>query len=227
MAAMREGARLRLDYSARSLWSVDRVIEDIRQEAAPFAAVELVLRGFGAYAGEVIARRTGGEWWSGGGDHWVRTPDGRLWDPIDEAAAATRATAPSACCAATPATGERARSRPSARCGVSARRGAASGEPTAGTCRRRPCDGEEAAGGGVAADGTPGDREGRPDGAPDRRVPGGPCRRAGRPAGGGREAVRGGRRPYRLVRAAGPVPGPADGTAPRRAASPCPGAGAR
>ncbi|WP_030228767.1 hypothetical protein [Streptomyces sp. NRRL WC-3626] len=85
VAAMREGARLRLDYSARSLWSVDRTIGEIRREAAPYAAVELVLRGFGAYAGEVIARQTGGEWSAYGGDHWVRTPDGRLWDPIDEA----------------------------------------------------------------------------------------------------------------------------------------------
>jgi len=85
VAAMREGARLRLDYSARSLWSVDRMIEGIRRESAPYAAVETVLRGFGAYAGEVIVRQTGGEWWASGGDHWVRTPDGRLWDPIDEA----------------------------------------------------------------------------------------------------------------------------------------------
>ncbi|MBT2412880.1 hypothetical protein J7I94_20330 [Streptomyces sp. ISL-12] len=85
VTALREGARLRLDYSARSLWSVDRMIEGIRREEAPYAAVETVLRGFGAYAGEVIVRETGGEWWAGGGDHWVRTPDGRLWDPIDEA----------------------------------------------------------------------------------------------------------------------------------------------
>ncbi|MCT7354655.1 hypothetical protein N4P33_21200 [Streptomyces sp. 15-116A] len=85
VAAMREGARLRLDYSAHSLWSVDRMIEGIRRESAPYAAVETVLRGFGAYAGEVIVRQTGGEWWSSGGDHWVRTPDGRLWDPIEEA----------------------------------------------------------------------------------------------------------------------------------------------
>ncbi|MFG2511631.1 hypothetical protein [Streptomyces sp. NPDC048584] len=85
VAAMREGARLRLDYSARSLWSVDRTIGEIRREAAPYAAVELVLRGFGAYAGEVIVRQTGGEWSAYGGGHWVRTPDGRLWDPIDEA----------------------------------------------------------------------------------------------------------------------------------------------
>ncbi|GGW89782.1 hypothetical protein GCM10010383_19020 [Streptomyces lomondensis] len=82
---MREGARLRLDYSAQSLWSIDRMIEGIRGEGAPLAAVEEVLRGFGAYAGEVMARQTGAEWWASGGDHWIRTPDGRLWDPIDEA----------------------------------------------------------------------------------------------------------------------------------------------
>ncbi|MFF5884527.1 hypothetical protein [Streptomyces sp. NPDC012589] len=85
VAAMREGARLRLDYSAHSLWSVDRMIGAIRQEGAPIAALEAVLRGFGAYAGEVIVRQAGGEWWATGGDHWVRTPDGRLWDPFDEA----------------------------------------------------------------------------------------------------------------------------------------------
>ncbi|MFI1730518.1 hypothetical protein ACH40E_15045 [Streptomyces acidicola] len=82
---MREGARVRLDYSARSLWRVDRMIEEIRREGTPWAAAERVLRGFGAYAGEVIVRESGGEWVSGGGDLWVRTPDGRLWDPIDEA----------------------------------------------------------------------------------------------------------------------------------------------
>ncbi|MEU8585434.1 hypothetical protein AB0C59_00235 [Streptomyces sp. NPDC048664] len=85
VTAMREGARLRLDYSAQSLWRVDRTIEEIRSQGAPFAAVERVLRGFGAYAGEVVVKLTGGEWWATGGDHWVRTPDGRLWDPVDEA----------------------------------------------------------------------------------------------------------------------------------------------
>ncbi|MCZ9354462.1 hypothetical protein NGM36_32655 [Streptomyces mutabilis] len=84
-AVLREGARLRLDYSAQSLWRVDRVIDGIRREGAPYAAVETVLRGLGAYGGEVIVRQAGGEWWATGGDHWVRTPDGRLWDPIDEA----------------------------------------------------------------------------------------------------------------------------------------------
>ncbi|WP_280887436.1 hypothetical protein [Streptomyces sp. LBL] len=85
VAMMREGARLRLDYSAQSLWRVDRMIEGIRKEGTPYAAVESVLRGFGAYAGEVIARQSGAEWWATGGDHWLRTPDGKLWDPIDEA----------------------------------------------------------------------------------------------------------------------------------------------
>ncbi|MCX3285428.1 hypothetical protein ACFZDB_07495 [Streptomyces luteogriseus] len=85
VATMREGARLRLDYSAQSLWSIDRMIEGIRREGAPDAAVQEVLRGFGAYAGEVMARHSGAEWWATGGDHWIRTPDGRLWDPIEEA----------------------------------------------------------------------------------------------------------------------------------------------
>ncbi|MFF4469338.1 hypothetical protein ACFYZ3_07235 [Streptomyces sp. NPDC001599] len=85
VATMREGARLRLDYSAQSLWRVDRMIDGIRGEETPYAAVETALRGLGAYAGEVIVRQAGGEWWTTGGDHWVRTPDGRLWDPIDEA----------------------------------------------------------------------------------------------------------------------------------------------
>ncbi|WDV54046.1 hypothetical protein PV963_28640 [Streptomyces coeruleorubidus] len=85
VATMREGARLHLDYSAQSLWSIDRMIEGIRREGTPYAAVREVLRGFGAYAGEVMARQTGAEWWATGGDHWIRTPDGRLWDPIDEA----------------------------------------------------------------------------------------------------------------------------------------------
>jgi hypothetical protein len=82
---MRERARLRLDHSAQSLWSVDRTIEEIRRDGAPYAAVETVLRGFGAYAGEVIARHTGAEWLETGDGLALRTPDGRLWDPHAEA----------------------------------------------------------------------------------------------------------------------------------------------
>ncbi|QOV42546.1 hypothetical protein IPT68_22300 [Streptomyces chromofuscus] len=85
VATLREGARLRLDYSAQSLWRADRVIDELRREGTPYAAAENILRGLGAYAGEVIVRQGGAEWWASGGDHWIRTPDGRLWDPIDEA----------------------------------------------------------------------------------------------------------------------------------------------
>ncbi|WP_338896432.1 hypothetical protein WBG99_12665 [Streptomyces sp. TG1A-60] len=85
VAMMREGARVRLDYSTQSLWRVDRMIEEIRREGAPFAAVEGVLRGFGAYGGEVVVRWAGGEWVESGGGYWVRARDGRFWDPFDEA----------------------------------------------------------------------------------------------------------------------------------------------
>ena len=85
VAMMREGARVRLDYSTQSLWRVDRMIEEIRQEGAPYAAVEGALRGFGAYGGEVVVRSAGGEWVESGGGYWVRTWDGRFWDPLDEA----------------------------------------------------------------------------------------------------------------------------------------------
>ncbi|MER6675781.1 hypothetical protein [Streptomyces sp. NPDC000983] len=85
VSTMREGARVRLDYSAQSLWRVDRMIDDLRREGTPAEAVDGVLRGLGAYAGEVIARQTGAQWWASGGDHWIRTPDGKLWDPIEEA----------------------------------------------------------------------------------------------------------------------------------------------
>ncbi|MEU5116923.1 hypothetical protein AB0G64_36190 [Streptomyces longwoodensis] len=46
--------------------------------------MDRVLRGLGTYVGEVIVRETGCEWWTGDGDHWVRTPDGRLWNPNEE-----------------------------------------------------------------------------------------------------------------------------------------------
>jgi hypothetical protein len=85
VAATREETRMHLDYSERSLRNVDRMIVGIRQEVACCTAVMLVLRGFGAYAGEVMVRQIGGEWWALGDDYWVRTPDGRLWDPIEEA----------------------------------------------------------------------------------------------------------------------------------------------
>ncbi|MFF7383381.1 hypothetical protein [Streptomyces griseoluteus] len=85
VATLREGARLRLDYSPRSLWRLDRVIDELRHDHPPYEAVAHVLRGFGAYAGEVIARETGAQWHATVDTHWLRTPDGRLWDPLEEA----------------------------------------------------------------------------------------------------------------------------------------------
>ncbi|NBE52697.1 hypothetical protein GUY60_14925 [Streptomyces sp. YC537] len=82
---LREGARLRLDHSPQSLWSVDRVIADLRREHPPYEAVAHALRGFGAYAGEVLVRQLGANWEELDGAHVLRTPDGQLWDPIGEA----------------------------------------------------------------------------------------------------------------------------------------------
>lgn len=85
VATMREGARLRLDYSPQSLARLDRVIAELRHDHPPYEAVAHVLRGFGAYAGEVVARETGAQWHATADTHWLRTPDGRLWDPLEEA----------------------------------------------------------------------------------------------------------------------------------------------
>lgn len=85
VAAAPDAVRPLLDRSAQSLWRVDRMIEELRRAGSPYPAVRSTLRGLGAYAGEVIVRQAGAEWWGSGGDHWVRTPDGRLWEPLDEA----------------------------------------------------------------------------------------------------------------------------------------------
>ncbi|MDQ0959589.1 hypothetical protein QFZ66_003467 [Streptomyces sp. B4I13] len=85
VAAAPDTVRPHLDHSPQSLWRVDRWIAELRRTGPAPAAVEDLLRGLGAYAGEVIVRRSGAEWWASGGDHWVRTPDGRLWEPLDEA----------------------------------------------------------------------------------------------------------------------------------------------
>ncbi|MGW0731121.1 hypothetical protein [Streptomyces sp. NPDC002851] len=85
VSILREGARLRLDYSAPSLWRLDRVIEDLRREHPPYEAVARTLRGYGAYAGEVLVRTTDAAWTDTPDGYRVRTPDGRLWDPLGEA----------------------------------------------------------------------------------------------------------------------------------------------
>jgi hypothetical protein len=47
-----------------------------------------------AYAGEVVVRHSGGEWWAAGGDRWMRTAGGLLWNPVDEARPSLRRTRP-------------------------------------------------------------------------------------------------------------------------------------
>jgi hypothetical protein len=69
VATIREGARLRINYSATSLWLVDRMIDELRREATPCAAAESGPRGLEAHAGEVIVHQTDGDRWAAGGDH--------------------------------------------------------------------------------------------------------------------------------------------------------------
>lgn len=93
VAVLREGAGIRLDYSPESLALVDRVLGGIRREQPPREAVAPALRGFGAYAAEVLVRNAGATWVAFdeeqrdrfGQPFGVRTPDGRLWDPLGKA----------------------------------------------------------------------------------------------------------------------------------------------
>ncbi|MFJ7159460.1 hypothetical protein ACIQUQ_31545 [Streptomyces sp. NPDC101118] len=83
-------SRLPLDYSVRSLRIVDRVVDGLRADDADRARMAAVLRGLGAYAGEVFVRQAGARWvdfdettaalfqQSVG----VRMPDGRAWNPL-------------------------------------------------------------------------------------------------------------------------------------------------
>jgi hypothetical protein len=90
VAMVREGAGIRLDYSPSSLALLDRVIDGIRREKPPTEAVTSTLAGFGAYTGEVLVRKAGAFWVDfDEGQHdtfgqpfGIRTPDGRLWNPL-------------------------------------------------------------------------------------------------------------------------------------------------
>jgi len=93
VAVVREGSGIRLDYTPASLASVDRLIGGIRREQPPLEAVLPALRGFGAYAGQVLVRTAGATWVVIGEDErdrfgqpfGLRTPDGRMWDPLGRA----------------------------------------------------------------------------------------------------------------------------------------------
>src|SRR5690242_20590785 len=62
VAVVREGSGIRLDYSLAGLASVDRIIGNIRRERPPIEAVLPALRGFGAYAGQVLVLATTATW---------------------------------------------------------------------------------------------------------------------------------------------------------------------
>ncbi|GAA2486166.1 hypothetical protein GCM10010406_22920 [Streptomyces thermolineatus] len=86
----REGARSELDYSVASLRYVDRVLGEIRDQDPPEGLMDSMLVEFGCYLGEVLVRCAGATWVDldegqragFGRGLGLRTPDGRLWDPI-------------------------------------------------------------------------------------------------------------------------------------------------
>lgn len=90
---VRQGAGIRLDYSPGSLAFVDRVIEGMRHADRPAPRLARTLIGFGAYTGEVLVRVAGAHWVAFddgqrelfGQSLGVRTPDGRLWNPLGKA----------------------------------------------------------------------------------------------------------------------------------------------
>lgn len=93
VAIVREGSRIRLDYSPESLALVDRAIEGIRRENPPAEAVFRTILGFGAYTGEVLVRGARAAWvdfdaqqrGTFGQPFGIRTSDGRLWNPLGKA----------------------------------------------------------------------------------------------------------------------------------------------
>jgi hypothetical protein len=95
VAVVREGGRVRLDYSPGSLATLDHVIEGIRRERPPRQAVSDILIGFGCYLGEVMVREAGAEWVDFDTTQrllyahpfGVRTSDGCVWNPLGQALA--------------------------------------------------------------------------------------------------------------------------------------------
>ncbi|GGX67455.1 hypothetical protein [Streptomyces minutiscleroticus] len=83
-------SRLPLDYSVDSLGVVDFIVDEMRGEGREPADAGRVLFELGAYTGEVLVRRVGAVWVEFdpeqrelfGRPVGVRTPDGRLWNPL-------------------------------------------------------------------------------------------------------------------------------------------------
>lgn len=90
---VREGSGIRLDYTPASLSLVDRIVDGIRRERPPAEALTDTLTGFGAYLGEVLVRCAGAAWVDFdpaqrdifGQPFGIRTPDGRVWNPLGKA----------------------------------------------------------------------------------------------------------------------------------------------
>lgn len=94
VVAMTAGAGIRLDYSPTSLALIDRIIDGLRRSRPPAAApLPPALKGFGAYAGEVLHRSAGAAWVDFdaaqremfGQPFGIRTVDGRVWNPLGKA----------------------------------------------------------------------------------------------------------------------------------------------
>ncbi|WP_351229440.1 hypothetical protein [Streptomyces sp. NPDC002133] len=90
VAQLTERNRLPLDYSVASLRIVDFVVDGLRRGRPERVQVDGVLRGLGAYVGEVMVRRAGAQWIDFDAEQreffgqpvGVRMPDGRVWNPL-------------------------------------------------------------------------------------------------------------------------------------------------
>jgi hypothetical protein len=90
---VRERSGLGLDYSAGSLALVDRMVDGLRQGRRQAVDVGPTLTALGAYTGEVLVRAIGAAWVEFDADQQavfgqqfgIRTPDGRLWNPLGKA----------------------------------------------------------------------------------------------------------------------------------------------
>ncbi len=93
VATVRERSGLALDYSPGSLALVDRIIDGLRRGEPQAAHLARTLLTLGAYTGEVLVRSAGAVWVEFdtgqraifGQPLGVRTPDGRLWNPLGKA----------------------------------------------------------------------------------------------------------------------------------------------
>ena len=82
--------RLPLDYSVASLRLVDLVVDGLRRNRPERDQGAGTLLGLGAYTGEVIVRRAGGQWVDFDASQrelfrqtvGIRMPDGRVWNPL-------------------------------------------------------------------------------------------------------------------------------------------------